>query len=431
MQKISFLLIMLALYILPVTAQQYKLKQSTGMMGMKTESTIYVKGMRKRTESNGTMGMPAPPVEILQCDLQRTVKLNDKKKLYFIAPFRQEEEVNEANLKAAKTVVQSSKQTRKGGTIYNYYAITDSGERKKIFGFTARHLWTTRRMVPSADACMMKDSMLIKTDGWYIDFPDFNCPVNAYGGGMNGGKPDCMDRFVTKQTGKGKLGFPLTETTTMIMGGQQGSFTTTMETLELSTAKLDSMLFEIPPGYRQTMNEEDLEDKLSMDDMMKQYGAGTTTSSNDYSAVTAATNGPKPAGTIRIGVLPAENGNDLSVTELQQHLAAALTKEGIQGVTITDKANAQDKECDFIVSTRFSRIKQGSKLGGLLKAVKNADPGAGASYSIDTDFTLTKTTDGRTVAQPQSSGKYEGKINDAARKALDDGAGEILKEVIR
>ena len=140
MQKISFLLIMLALYILPVTAQQYKLKQSTGMMGMKTESTIYVKGMRKRTESNGTMGMPAPPVEILQCDLQRTVKLNDKKKLYFIAPFRQEEEVNEATLKAAKTAVQSSKQTRKGGTIYNYYAITDSGERKKIFGFTARHL---------------------------------------------------------------------------------------------------------------------------------------------------------------------------------------------------------------------------------------------------------------------------------------------------
>ncbi|MBL7749351.1 MAG: hypothetical protein JNM19_18065, partial [Chitinophagaceae bacterium] len=222
-----------------------------------------------------------------------------------------------------------------------------------------------------------------------------------------------------------------TETTTMLMGGQQGSFTTTMETLELSTAKLDSMLFEIPPGYRQTMNEEELEDKLSMDDMMKQYGAGTTTSSNDYSAVTAATNGPKPAGTIRIGVLPAENGNDLSVTELQQHLAAALTKDGIQGVTITDKADAQGKECDFIVSTRFSRIKQGSKLGGLLKAVKNADPGAGASYSIDTDFTLTKTTDGRMVAQPQSSGKYEGKINDAARKALDDGAGEILKEVIR
>jgi hypothetical protein len=429
MQKIFFLLTMIVLYILPVDAQQYKLKQSTGMMGMKNESTIYVKGMRKRTESNGSMGMPAPPVEILQCDLQRTVKLNDKKKLYFIAPFRQEAETNEAAMKAAKSAVQTAKQTRKGGIIYNYYAITDSGERKKIFGFTARHLWTTRRMVPSADACMMKDSMLIKTDGWYIDFPDFNCPVNAYGGYMNGGKSDCIDRFVTKQTGKGKLGFPLTETTTMIMGGQQGSFTTTLETLELSTAKLDSMLFEIPPGYTQTMNEEDLEEKISMDEMMKKYGASS--GGTDYSAVTAATNGPKPAGTIRIGVLPAENGNELSVTELQQHLAAALIKEGIQGVTITDKADAQSKECDFMLSTRFTRIKQGSKLGGLLKAVKNADPGASATFTIDIEYILTRTMDGHTVAEPRSSGKYEGKINEAARKALDDGAGQILKEVTR
>ena len=31
-------------------AQQYKLKQVNSMMGMKYESTIYVKGMRKRTE---------------------------------------------------------------------------------------------------------------------------------------------------------------------------------------------------------------------------------------------------------------------------------------------------------------------------------------------------------------------------------------------
>ena len=57
--------------------QQYKLKQVNNMMSMKTESTIYVKGMRKRTEAGSMMGMPAPPVTIEQCDLQRTVKLNE------------------------------------------------------------------------------------------------------------------------------------------------------------------------------------------------------------------------------------------------------------------------------------------------------------------------------------------------------------------
>jgi len=73
-------------------AQQYKLRQSTEMMGMKTESTVYIKGMRKRTEGGsmmGMMGMGSNVVTIEQCDLQRTVKLNDKKKLYFIQTFSQ------------------------------------------------------------------------------------------------------------------------------------------------------------------------------------------------------------------------------------------------------------------------------------------------------------------------------------------------------
>jgi hypothetical protein len=59
----------------------------------------------------------------------------------------------------------------------------------------------------------------------------------------------------------------------MIMGnGKTNEFTTSLETLEFSTAKLDSMLFEIPAGYKETMNEADLQDKFDMNEMMKQYG---------------------------------------------------------------------------------------------------------------------------------------------------------------
>ena len=133
--------------------------------------------------------------------------------------------------------------TKKGGIIYNYYNITDTGERKKMNGFTARHIWTTQKMKPSADACMMKDSMVIKTDGWYIDLPDFNCPIRYKPTqSPNGGyqKPDCMDRFVTRRSGKGKLGFPLIEKRTMIMGGQASSseFVTDLETIELLATEL-------------------------------------------------------------------------------------------------------------------------------------------------------------------------------------------------
>lgn len=427
------MLIAAALFVCSAGAQQYKLKQSTGMMGMKTESTIYVKGMRKRTENGAMMGMPAPPVEIQQCDLRRTVKLNDKKKLYFIEPFRNGDENNEEPVKtAAKTKpVPSAGQPKKGGVIYNYYTITDTGERKKIHGFTARHIWTTRRMVPDANACMMKDSMLIRTDGWYIDLPEFNCPVNAMNGGMNGGmgKPDCIDRFVSKQSGKGKLGFPLTETMVMIMGngGQRTEFTKELETIELSTVRLDSMLFEIPPGYTQTMNEEDLQEKMDYTKIAGQYpGAGNDA---DNRTVPATENGPKPAGYIRIGVLPLHGEGELSPAELQQHLAASLAGDQVQGIPVTSKEDAKSRECDYLLSTQFTRIKQGSKLGGLLKAVKNGDPGAGSSITIDTEMILTKMEDGSTLAKPQTSGKYEGKINDAARKALGAGANQVLKSL--
>ena len=70
-------------------------------MGMKSESTIYVKGMRKRTESGGFMGM-TQPTTIEQCDSQRTIRINDKKRIYFIEPFAKEEEIIDEDNKMPK-----------------------------------------------------------------------------------------------------------------------------------------------------------------------------------------------------------------------------------------------------------------------------------------------------------------------------------------
>jgi len=258
-------------------AQQYTLKQSTSVSGMKMESTIYVKGMRKRTEGGAIMGFGGNIVTIEQCDLQRTIKINDAKKLYFIEPFASNnDEVIDEDVPKTKTtpVKQPVKETetRKGGTITQWYSIIDTGERKKMYGFTARHVWTSSKMKASPDACYMKDSMQVKTDGWYIDLPQFNCPVNFRTTRPpqpnEPEKPQCTDRYVTHKTGKGKLGFPLTETTTIIMGGAT-NISTSLETVELSTAKLDSMLFEIPPGYTLANSEEELQDKVRMKDIVK------------------------------------------------------------------------------------------------------------------------------------------------------------------
>ncbi|MBL7747656.1 MAG: hypothetical protein JNM19_09540 [Chitinophagaceae bacterium] len=412
-------------------AQQYKLRQTTSVMGMKTESTIYVKGMRKRTETGSMMGMPAPPITIEQCDLQRTIKINDKKKLYFIEPFSKEtEEVIDEDIKAvpSKSKPVATKPSQKGGTITMWYNITDTGERKKMYGFNARHVWTSQKMKPSPDACSMKDSIIIKTDGWYIDLPQFNCPIRYRPGKMSMDpndrpKPECQDRFVTRRSGKGKLGFALIETTTIIMGGkgaQVSEFQTNLETLEFSAAKLDSMLFEIPPGYKLAASEDELQEKFDMGEMMRQA------KNEGLGQVKTVITEEKTSGKIRIGVYEPK-GEGLQLSELQQHLTNSISVGNIEAVTVSSEEQAKKLNCDYTLTSDFIKIKQGSKVGGLLKAIKNTDPNAASSFNMDISLTLTNLSDGSLKMQPKLSGKYEGKIDEAAKKALDEGSRQIVK----
>jgi hypothetical protein len=416
-------------------AQQYKLRQSTEMMGMKTESTVYIKGMRKRTEGGsmmGMMGMGSNVVTIEQCDLQRTVKLNDKKKLYFIEPFAQgNDDVIEED--EPKTKVVSPKQNnvktepKKGGTITQWYSINDTNERKKMFEYTARHVWTSRKTKPSPDACTMKDSMLMKTDGWYIDLPQFNCPVHyrpTRPPRMQNEKeqPECMDKFITHRRGKGKLGFPLTETTTIIMGDGT-EIKTSVETIEFSTAKLDSMLFEIPPGYQQAKSEDDLEEKMDVNEMMKNAMKGNNENMNP-GIVNKET---KKAGNIRIGVYAPTGDEQVNAAALQQHMTGTLTSGKVEAIEVSSEEEARKYNCDYTLNAVFTKIKSASKVGGLLKAIKNADPNAASSFNIQASLTLKAMSDGSVKSKPEVDGKYEGRVDDAASKALDDGCRDVLK----
>lgn len=411
-------------------AQQYKMRQVNNMAGMKSETTVYVKGMRKRTEGGGYAGMPALTT-IEQCDLQRTIKINDKKKLYYIEPFANNIEETEDDVKpAAKTKPAANKEkttTQKGGVIYMYYNITDTGERKKMFGVTARHVWTTQKIKPSADACMMKDSMIMKTDGWYIDLPQFNCPTYGYSRTTSSGgyqKPDCQDRFVSKRSGKGKLGFPLIEKRTMIMANGQTSTSeieTSLETLEFSAAKLDSMLFEIPLGYGQAKSEEELQDKFDVADLIKQYG--------QQEKATPVLTEEKKEGVTRIGVYEPKTDEQLQASVLQQHLVNTLTEGNVEAVVITSEEDAQKYHCDLLLSTEFTKVKPGSKVGGILKAIKNTDPTATSSYNIEATLSLHKLSDGSTHLQQKVSGKYDGKADEAAMKALEKGCDKLIKDL--
>ena len=423
---------------LELNAQEYKIRQSTSVMGMKMESTVYVKGMRKRTESGAIMGM-SQPITIEQCDLQRTIKINDKKKLYYIDSFYKirEEIIDEdepVNKKPAPVVKEKTPKTtpEKGGVITIYYSIRDTGERKKMYGLTARHVWTTQKMKPSADACMMKDSMVVKTDGWYIDLPKFNCPVRYRPQQLQRQPdekplPDCQDRFVTRRSGKGKLGFPLIETTTIMMGGQAATtmeFKTDVETLDFSMEKLDSMLFEIPTDYTETKNEDDLQDKMDvgglLDDVMK--NAKKQLKEKQLS-------GEKAPDMIRVGILPPKGDEQVQSAELQTMLVGTFTTGNVEAVAVSSAEEAKTMKCDYLLNSELSKIKSGSKVGGLLKAIKNTDPNALSSFTIEGSMQLTKLADGSNAGTQKIDGKYEGKVNDAAGKALDNSGQKLVQKI--
>ncbi len=419
-------------------AQEYKIRQSSSMMGMKMESTVFVKGMRKRTESGALMGM-SQPITIEQCDLQRTIKINDKKKLYYIDSFykvRKEiiDEDEPVNKKPAPVVKEKTPKTspEKGGVITIYYSIRDTGERKKMYGLTARHVWTTQKMKPSADACMMKDSFLIKTDGWYIDLPKFNCPVRYRPQQMQRQPdekpmPDCQDKFVTRRIGKGKLGFPLIETTTMIMGAQGAKtteFKTDIETLDFSMQKLDSMLFEIPPGYTETKNEDDLMDKMDMSGMLDEVMNKAKKQMKEKPV-----SDEKTPDMIRVGVLPPKGDEQVQPADLQTILVGTFTTGNIEAVAVGSAEEAKTMNCDYLLNSELSKIKSGSKVGGLLKAIKNTDPNALSSFTIEGNMQLTKLADGSTAGTQKIDGKFEGKANDAAGKALDNSGQKLVQKI--
>jgi hypothetical protein len=418
-----------------VCAQQYKIRQANTMMGMKSESTVYVKGKRKRTESAGMMGMSNPTI-IEQCDLQRFIKINDKKKLYFIQPFVKEtDEIIDEDLKPAPAVkskpVPSVAVPQNGGIVYTWYTITDTAERKKMYGLTARHIWTYQKMKPSADACYMKDSMVVKTDGWYIDLPEFTCPVNYRPVSATPtpvvNKPDCKDRYVTRRKGKGKLGFPLIEKRTMLMGGAGGKsseYESSIETSEFSAAKLDSMLFEIPPGYTEVKAENDLQDQFDINQMVRDV-KNANSNNNQQEIVTDKTK--KRPGMIRIGVYEPKGDGQLSPPALQQDLVSSLTQGSVEAMAVASEEEAKRFNCDYTLNTSFVKFKQASKLGGIIKAVKNSDPNAASSFNIEASLTLVKLADNSTRTRQTVDGKYEGKMDDAARKALAEGSQLVLR----
>jgi hypothetical protein len=105
-------------------------------MGPGMETVLYVKGSRMRSEMAGDFGMTT----ILQCDLKRTLTIYEKTKTYMITPSDGSTASGDGGGAINPPVAASTPQ--RGGVINITQTLTDTGERKQMFGFTARHIKT-------------------------------------------------------------------------------------------------------------------------------------------------------------------------------------------------------------------------------------------------------------------------------------------------
>jgi hypothetical protein len=404
-------------------AQNYKIRQTVSMSGQKSESTVYVRGSRKRTEYSGFMAMGNDVANIEQCDLKRNVKISDKKKSYFIEPFDDGTDVTPTT----KPTPTKQTPTVKGGVVTYISNITDTGERKQMFGLTARRIKTSMKIEASPDACM-KENMTMETDGWYIDLPEFSCPVNRPEvPQMPTEKGGCRDRIQFKTSGGGKLGFPLMETRTFGTGGM--SFTQTTETIELSKAPLEAALFDIPQGYTLAKDVNDLYGKPDYSAITQNMGGNEDKPKNTTTQMV----GKKKPGMIRIGVYAPTNktSENVSNASLQYFLVQKLTSGNVEAIGIVSEADARAADCDYVLSSEISKLKQstGSKIGGIFGKVTNTDTSSTRDFDTQVDFKLVSLSDGKTVAQNKATNKFKGEADKAVESVLIMEAQQVISAI--
>jgi hypothetical protein len=381
-----------------------KSRQNSG--GQTYENTIYIKGKRQRTENSG-----GQMITIEQCDLRRNLQLMPAAKVYMVNPY---DDASPSSTTTGHTTHPQPGTVTKGGLVTSTVTLKDTGERKQMFGYTARHIITTMVMESSPDACS-QSNMRMEIDGWYIDAAfALDCDSNrqySYRPPVKAG--GCRDRYETKTIGTAKKGFAVYEKMTMQGANGAPGFSTTNEVVEISQATLDQNLFEVPADYRQV---DDFSSAFSAAAMQQ---AGNTSDSNS----TAPTNmtaaqpsnrpaaptavGPKRAGVIRIGVVAVKPGNVAEGMNPQQLAAAVqntlmenLKASNIEAVPIEGsggiQAEAQQKDCDYLVFANVSHKKGGGGFGSFMnsaagKVASNVGYGSSTAAAVATNTIVAAT----------------------------------------
>jgi hypothetical protein len=250
-----------------------------------------------------------------------------------------------------------------------------------------------------------------------------------------------------RRVGTAKPGYPVLVTTRYF--GKDGRVQTemTQEVVSLSRATLDAALFDVPAGYTETKNPQELYDMAGMMQSMQranrdadESGGGGRTQSNVNSSgamsVPAAA-GAKQPGAIRVGVVRVGNKTtqSLDAGTLRGTLIASISEGSVEAIPLTEtapdaaQAEAKQKDCDYVLFTDVSGLKQSTanKLGGMLGRATGATSGADR-YEAKLDYTLVPVAGGAPT-QANASAKEDGGADVSLNAALKKEAQAVLAKV--
>jgi len=217
-------------------------------------NTLFFKGAWQRRELYVQFPSALPAqrtvrhTTITRCDERRTLELNHEARLYGGSPI----DFTRRDVQWLRSMLRARPETPAAGADVKIIVNTvDTGERRQVGSYSARHVITTITTDPSPGANARASESV--ADGWHIDLPPAGC-WDAGGGHVflsgsvvrPGGAPDRMD---VQFRGNGRRGFPIEETTRR-SGEHEPPITTTVKLIEFSEAALDTSLFDVPAGYR-------------------------------------------------------------------------------------------------------------------------------------------------------------------------------------
>ncbi|HLL13833.1 MAG TPA: hypothetical protein VK388_02025 [Pyrinomonadaceae bacterium] len=255
------------LCIAATTAQaDLKLKFKITENAREGESTFYFKGRRQRSDFSFKRpdGTPAAAAYIYQCDLKRQIALDIAKRVFYehqILPIQE----YFARAEAERThKPQPRRAETYDGRWLETFTVVDTGERREMFGYTARRIKTTLTLEATPPSACPQTPLRKESDGWYVDllYGTF-CSYDI--SGFDEGELTAVEQtrctdyhlhgedkrrygYERRQVGAARFGFALALTVKSY--SDEGSPTIrTREAVEITDEELDASLFEIPAGY--------------------------------------------------------------------------------------------------------------------------------------------------------------------------------------